>query len=266
MTVLSSDDPVRVFQRFATVDALSNGRAEVILGRGSFTESFPLFGYDLSDYDVLFEEKIELFVQAARREAGHLERHHRAPRWTTPTCSPRPSPAAWPPGSASAARRSRSSAPRGTGCRSCSRSSAAPPERFAPYVDLYRRAAEQLGTTAHPVGMHSPGFVADTDEEAKEMFCPRYKVMRDRIGALRGWPPMRRAEFDAEVEHGSLYIGSPETVARKIARAVRSARRRPVRPHLHRRRPAGQRPDARRRALRHQGDPDGPRHPGGLTR
>ena len=93
VTVLSSDDPVRVFQRFATVDALSNGRAEVILGRGSFTESFPLFGYDLRDYDVLFEEKLDLFVQAARREAGHLERHHARRRWRTPTCSRRPSPA-----------------------------------------------------------------------------------------------------------------------------------------------------------------------------
>ena len=91
------------------------------------------------------------------------------------------------------------------------------PERFAPYVDLYRRAAEQFGTVAHPVGMHSPGFIADTDEEARELYYPTYKVMRDRIGALRGWPPLRRAEFDAEVEHGSLYIGSPETVARKIA-------------------------------------------------
>jgi alkanesulfonate monooxygenase SsuD/methylene tetrahydromethanopterin reductase-like flavin-dependent oxidoreductase (luciferase family) len=96
------------------------------------------------------------------------------------------------------------------------------PARFAPYVDLYRRAADQLGTTAHPVGMHSPGFIADTDEEAKEIYYPTYKVMRDRIGALRGWPPLRRAEFDAEVAHGSLYIGSPETVARKIAAAVRT--------------------------------------------
>ena len=126
-----------------------------------------------------------------------------------------------------------------------------------PYIDLYRRAADQLGTTAHPVGMHSPGFVADTDEEAKEIFWPHYRVIRDRIGALRGWPPIRREEFDAEIEHGSLYIGSPETVARKIARRSARARRRPVRPHLHRRRPAGQRPAARRRALRHEGDPDG---------
>jgi alkanesulfonate monooxygenase SsuD/methylene tetrahydromethanopterin reductase-like flavin-dependent oxidoreductase (luciferase family) len=94
------------------------------------------------------------------------------------------------------------------------------PERFAPYIDLYRRAAEQLGTTAHPVGMHSPGFIADADDEAIELFYPHYKVQRDRIGALRGWPPLRREEFDAEVAHGSLYVGSPETVARKMARAI----------------------------------------------
>jgi alkanesulfonate monooxygenase SsuD/methylene tetrahydromethanopterin reductase-like flavin-dependent oxidoreductase (luciferase family) len=96
------------------------------------------------------------------------------------------------------------------------------PERFAPYTDLYRRAADQLGTVAHPIGMHSPGFVADTDEEAKELFYPAYKVIRDRIGALRGWQPLRRSEFDAEAAHGSLYIGSPETVARKIAKAVQT--------------------------------------------
>jgi alkanesulfonate monooxygenase SsuD/methylene tetrahydromethanopterin reductase-like flavin-dependent oxidoreductase (luciferase family) len=95
------------------------------------------------------------------------------------------------------------------------------PERFSSYVDLYRRAAEQFGAVAQPVGMHSPGFVADTDEEAKEVFWPRYKVMRDRIGALRGWPPVKRSEFDAEVAHGSMYVGSPDTVARRIADAVK---------------------------------------------
>lgn len=95
------------------------------------------------------------------------------------------------------------------------------PERFVPYVDLYRRATAQFGTTAHPVGMHSPGFVADTDEEAREVYWQPYREIRDRIGALRGWPPLRRSEYEAEIEHGSLYIGSPETVARKIAGVVR---------------------------------------------
>jgi probable LLM family oxidoreductase len=219
VTVLSSDDPVRVFQRFATVDALSRGRAEVILGRGSFTESFPLFGYDLRDYDVLFEEKIDLFVKLLdekpvtwrgttraplrdadvfpRTESGHLT------TWVGVGGSPQ-----------SVVRTARYGLPLMLAIIG------GQPKRFAPYIDLYRRAADQLGTTAHPVGMHSPGFIADTDEEAKEVFWPHYRVIRDRIGALRGWPPIRREEFDAEIEHGSLYIGSPETVARKIARSI----------------------------------------------
>jgi alkanesulfonate monooxygenase SsuD/methylene tetrahydromethanopterin reductase-like flavin-dependent oxidoreductase (luciferase family) len=96
------------------------------------------------------------------------------------------------------------------------------PERFAPYIDLYQRATDKFGTTAHPVGMHSPGFIADTDEEARELHWPHYRVIRDRIGALRGWPPIRKEEYEAEIEHGSLYIGSPETVARKMARAIKA--------------------------------------------
>lgn len=221
VTVLSSDDPVRVFQRFATVDALSSGRAEVILGRGSFTESFPLFGYDLADYDILFEEKVELFVKlldekpvtwsgttrAPLQDAEVFPKTEsgRLPTWVGVGGSPQ-----------SVVRAARYGLPLMLAIIG------GQPERFAPYVDLYRRAADQLGTVAHPVGMHSPGFVADTDEQAKELFYAPYKVQRDRIGSLRGWPPLRRAEFDAEVEHGSLYIGSPETVARKIARAVKA--------------------------------------------
>jgi probable LLM family oxidoreductase len=219
VTVLSSDDPVRVFQRFATVDALSNGRAEVILGRGSFTESFPLFGYDLSDYDVLFEEKLDLFVKlldekpvtwsgttrAALENADVFPKTEsgRLNTWVGVGGSPQ-----------SVVRTARYGLPLMLAIIG------GDPARFAPYLDLYRRAAEQLGTVAHPVGMHSPGFVADTDEEAMELFYAPYKVMRDRIGALRGWPPLRRGEFLSEVEHGSLYIGSPETVARKIASAL----------------------------------------------
>ncbi len=221
VTVLSSDDPVRVFQRFATVDALSNGRAEVILGRGSFTESFPLFGYDLADYDTLFEEKLDLFVRLLdekpvtwsgtmraplvdadvfpKTESGRL------PTWVGVGGSPQ-----------SVLRTARYGLPLMLAIIG------GPPQRFASYVELYRKAAEKFGTTAHPVGMHSPGFVADTDEEAKELFWPRYKVMRDRIGATRGWPPLRREEFEADIEHGSLYLGSPETVARRIAGAVRA--------------------------------------------
>jgi probable LLM family oxidoreductase len=219
VTVLSSDDPVRVFQRFATVDAISNGRAEVILGRGSFTESFPLFGYDLSDYDVLFDEKLQLFVQlldekpvtwsgttrAALENADVYPKTEsgRLTTWVGVGGSPQ-----------SVVRTAYHGLPLMLAIIGGA------PERFAPYIDLYRRAADQFGTLAHPVGMHSPGFIADTDEEAKELFYPRYKVTRDRIGALRGWPPIRREEFDADVEHGSMYVGSPETVARRIARTV----------------------------------------------
>ncbi|MFE9061974.1 LLM class flavin-dependent oxidoreductase [Streptomyces violaceusniger] len=219
VTVLSSDDPVRVFQRFATVDALSNGRAEVILGRGSFTESFPLFGYDLADYDVLFEEKIELFAELLeekpvtwsgtkraplenadvfpKTESGHLT------TWIGVGGTPQ-----------SVVRTAQYGFPLMIAIIGGS------PQRFAPYIDLYRRATDKFGTTAHPVGMHSPGFIADTDEEARELHWPHYKVIRDRIGALRGWPPIRKEEYEAEIEHGSLYIGSPETVARKMARAI----------------------------------------------
>ncbi len=221
VTVLSSDDPVRVFQRFSTVDALSNGRAEIILGRGSFTESFPLFGYDLADYDVLFEEKIELFARLLeekpvtwsgtkraplddadvfpKTESGHLS------TWVGVGGSPQ-----------SVIRTAHYGFPLMIAIIGGA------PERFAPYIDLYQRATAQFGTTAHPVGMHSPGFIADTDEQARELHWPHYKVIRDRIGALRGWPPVREEEYAAEIERGSLYIGSPETVARKMARAIKA--------------------------------------------
>jgi probable LLM family oxidoreductase len=221
VTVLSSDDPVRVFQRFATVDALSNGRAEVILGRGSFTESFPLFGYDLRDYDVLFEEKIELFARLLEEKPVTWSGTMRAPlenadvfpktesgrltTWVGVGGTPQ-----------SVIRTARYGFPLILAIIGGN------PKRFAPYVDLYRRAAEQFGTTAHPVGMHSPGFVASTDEEARELYWPRYRVIRDRIGAQRGWPPIRRGEYESEIEHGSLYIGSPESVARKIANAIKA--------------------------------------------
>ncbi|MDT5360168.1 MAG: hypothetical protein QOC69_1930 [Mycobacterium sp.] len=219
VTVLSSDDPVRVFQRFATVDAISNGRAEVILGRGSFTESFPLFGYDLSDYDVLFDEKLQLFVQLLDEKPV---------TWSGTTRAALDNADVYPKTESG---RLTTWVGVGGSPQSVVRTAyhglplmlaiiGGAPERFAPYIDLYRRAADQIGTVAYPVGMHSPGFIADTDEEAKELFYPRYKVTRDRIGALRGWPPLRREEFDADVEHGSMYVGSPETVARRIARTV----------------------------------------------
>ncbi|TDU83718.1 putative LLM family oxidoreductase [Kribbella voronezhensis] len=220
VTVLSSDDPVRVFQRFSTVDAISNGRAEVILGRGSFTESFPLFGYDLQDYEVLFEEKLQLFARLLEEKPvtwsgttrAALENVEVYPKTESGRLTTWVGVGGTPQ---SVVRTAYYGLPLMLAIIGGS------PERFSSYVDLYRRAAEQFGTVAHPVGMHSPGFVADTDEEAKEIFWPRYKVMRDRIGALRGWPPVKRSEFDAEVAHGSLYVGSPDTVAHRIADAAK---------------------------------------------
>ncbi len=221
VTVLSSDDPVRVFQRFATVDALSGGRAQAILGRGSFTESFPLFGYDLADYDVLFEEKLDLFVKLLdekpvtwngttrpalanadvfpKTDSGRLD------TWVGVGGSPQ-----------SVVRTAQYGLPLMLAIIG------GDPARFAPYVDLYHRAAEQLGTQAQLIGMHSHGFIADTDEEALELYYAPAKAARDKIGADRGWPPMTRAQFDSEVKSGSLYVGSPETVARRIAGAVKS--------------------------------------------
>src|ERR1700685_1052830 len=221
VTVLSSDDPVRVFQRFATVDALSSGRAEVILGRGSFTESFPLFGYDLQDYEVLFDEKIDLFVKLLDEKPVTWEGTTRAALHDADVFPKTESGrlTTWVGGGGSPESVIRTAR---YGLRLMLAIIGGAPGRFAPYTELYRRATEQFGTTAYPVGMHSPGFIAETDEAAKELFYPGYKEIRDRIGARRGWPPLRRAEFDADVERGSLYIGAPETVARKMTRAIQT--------------------------------------------
>ncbi|WP_084073763.1 LLM class flavin-dependent oxidoreductase [Demequina sp. NBRC 110052] len=219
VTVLSSDDPVRVFQRFATLDAVSDGRAEVILGRGSFTESFPLFGYDLKDYEVLFEEKLDLFAQLLTEKPVTWSGTTRASLHDADVYPKTDSGAlkTWVGvgGSPESVLRTARH-----GFRLMLAIIGGDPGRFAPYVDLYRRATEKFGTTAYPVGMHSHGFIAATDEEAKELYYPGYKAMMDRIGGERGWGPMSRAQFENEVAHGSLYVGSPDTVAAKMAAAI----------------------------------------------
>jgi probable LLM family oxidoreductase len=222
VTVLSSDDPVRVYERFATLDALSAGRAEITVGRGSFTESFPLFGFDLADYEVLFEEKLEIF--AALRQEGRV-------RWQGTTRPPldaevypkieRGGLTAWigvggSPESVVRAARHRFPLMLAI--------IGGAPARFAPYVDLYRRALDQLhpGQPRLPIGVHSPGFVWDDDEQARELLFPRFKANRDRIGRERGWPPTSVAELHHEADEGALFVGSPDTVARKIAATVRA--------------------------------------------
>jgi probable LLM family oxidoreductase len=216
VTVLSSDDPIRVFQRFATLDAASNGRAEVILGRGSFTESFPLFGFELSQYEELFEEKLDLFA-AVRTE--------KPVTWKGTTRAPLTNQSVFPTTESGQLKTwigvggSPQSVVRAAtyGLPMMLAIIGGAPERFVPYVDLYHRALAQLETPTLPIGVHSPGYVADTDEQAREELWPPFKANRDAIGAQRGWAPMTRAEFDNEADHGSLYVGSPETVAKKIA-------------------------------------------------
>jgi probable LLM family oxidoreductase len=218
VTVLSSDDPVRVFQRFATLDAASNGRAEIILGRGSFTESFPLFGYDLAQYQQLFEEKLDLF--AALLAEGPVT-------WEGATRSSLKDQEVFPKSEAGL----RTWVGVGGSPESVVRAAryglplmlaiiGGDPQMFLPYVDVYERALHQMGQSRRPIGVHSPGYLAPTDEEAIDQLWPYYREGRDRIGAERGWPPVTRAAYEQEISKGSLYVGSPETVARKIARTV----------------------------------------------
>jgi probable LLM family oxidoreductase len=220
VTVLSSDDPVRVYERFATLDAVSDGRAEIILGRGSFTESFPLFGFDLHDYEELFEEKIGLLHELLKEEpvtwTGRL-RPGLADQDVFPkTARPIPTWVGVGGSPESVVRAARYGFPLVLAIIG------GQPARFAPYVDLYHRALAQMEQPDLPVAVHSPGFVAATDEEAREILWPHHKAMHDRIGRERGWPETTRERYEGEIEHGALHVGSPETVAQKIAETVRS--------------------------------------------
>lgn len=222
VTVLSSDDPVRVFQRFATLDALSNGRAEVILGRGSFVESFPLFGYELDQYEQLFEEKLDLFAELRTErpvtwsgETRAALRHQRVhPRTESGSLKTWVGVGGSPGSVRRAAQHAMPLMIAIIGGESA---------RFVPFVDLYHRTLAALELPTLPVGVHSPGHLADTDEEAREQLWPHWRAMRDRIGRERGWGPTSRTEFDAAAgPTGSLYVGSPETVAAKIADTART--------------------------------------------
>ncbi len=221
VTVLSSDDPIRVFERFATVDAASNGRAEVTLGRGSFTESFPLFGFDLAQYEALFEEKLDLFAALLKQEPVTWQGNLRPPLANQRVFPPleKPPLKTWigVGGSPeSVVRAARYDLPLMLAIIG------GDPRRFMPFIDLYKRAYAQLGRPVKPIGLHSHGYVADTDTQAREELWPHHKAMRDRIGAERGWPPVTRAHFDQEADGGSLYVGAPQTVARRIAATAKA--------------------------------------------
>lgn len=220
VTVLSSDDPVRVFERFATLDAVSNGRAEIVAGRGSFIESFPLFGFDLRQYEELFEERLDLLSQLLKEE-----------------------PVTWQGNTRSALTDQRVFPTTANGLRtwvgvggspdSVVRTArygfglflaiiGGPAARFAPYIDLFVRAQDQFGVEHQPVAVHSPGLVAETDEEARAIVHDGWLAMRTRMGAERGWAPPAVGDFEREIEGGALYVGSPETVAKKIAATLRT--------------------------------------------
>ena len=221
VTVLSSEDPVRVFQAFATLDGLSNGRAEITAGRGSFIESFPLFGYELSDYGSLFEEKLELLVEILKEKPVTWSGTMRA-SLTNQEIYPKTEGGAIPlrvgvGGSPeSVIRAARLGIPMALAIIG------GDPARFAPFSNLYRESLKKFGKEQLPIGIHSPGHVADTDEQAMEELWPTYEASFGRIGKERGWGPMTKQHFLDEVHGGSLYVGSPETVATKIAYALKS--------------------------------------------
>lgn len=222
VTVLSTDDPVRVYQRFSTLDAVSGGRAEITVGRGSFTESYPLFGFDLSQYELLFEDKLALFAALVQG---------RPVTWSGPTRSALTDQTLYPPmehgtlrtwvavgGSPeSVVRAARHGLPLMLAIIGGN------PRRFTAYTDLYRRSLEQFKQEALPIGAHSPGHVAETDDQAREDVRPHYLAMMNRIGRERGWSPMSPDHFEREANpDGALVVGSPETVATKIVKTVRA--------------------------------------------
>ncbi len=220
VTVLSAADPVRAYQNFATLDLIANGRAEMVVGRGSFVESYPLFGLDLQDYDALFAEKLELLLTIRDHEFVNWSGRFR-PTLTNQPVYPRalqdPFPIWLGVGGTPA-----SFARAGTlGLPLMVAVIGGETHRFRPLVDLYRQAGEQAG---HPpeqlkVGLHSLGYVANSTQQAVDEYYPGYAEMFTRIGKERGWPPVTRAQFDAQTgPTGAIVIGSPQEVAGKILR------------------------------------------------
>lgn len=218
VTVLSSDDPVRVFQDFATLDAISNGRAEIMAGRGSFIESFPLFGYDLQDYDELFNEKLELLLKIRESEKVTWSGRHR-PAIDNLGVYPRPEQNPLPVWIGSGGTAPSVVRAGELGLPLVLAIIGGSPIRFAPLVKLYKRAAAQAGhdVSSLPVASHSHGFIAEDNETAANKFFPSTQYAMNVIGRERGWPYYDRSTFDgARGFEGALYVGDPETVANKI--------------------------------------------------
>ncbi len=214
VTVLSSDDPVRVYERFATLQALSNGRAEIIAGRGSFIESFPLFGYSLQDYDILYSEKLQLLQQLLQNQPVTWEGQTRTPLTNQnvypPTETPIPLKVAVGGTPSSVVRAAENNLPVTFAIIGGN------PGRFLPMVNLYRDTLKKHGNPAQEIGVHSMGHIAETDEQAQEEFFPHYLKFHNKLGAERGWGELSIPQYVQEIKHGSLYVGSPATVAAKI--------------------------------------------------
>lgn len=222
VTVLSSDDPVRVFERFSTLHGLSHGREEIMLGRGSFTESFPLFGFNLEDYNGLFEEKIAMWQKLLEGKPMNWTGKY-TQKLTDTTVYPQ-----LPQGETISTSLAVGGSP-----ESIIRAVAydipvviaiigGEPIRFRPYVDLYKKAAAQFKKPERPLGMHAHGIILDDEAEAVEVGFKYIKAEMDRIGIDRGWAPMTRDRFEFEIDKGSYYVGTPEQVAQKIARNMKA--------------------------------------------
>lgn len=218
VTVLSSADPVRVFQEYATLDLLSGGRAEIMAGRGSFIESYPLFGYDLDDYDELFAEKLDLLLALRSHERVTWSGNHRAALadvgvYPRPLQDPLP---VWIAVGGTPTSVARAGA---LGLPLMIAIIGGAPARFRPLVELYRESAKRANADERElaVGINSHMYVADTSKQARDEFYPVYSTMMNRIGRERGWPPMSRAQFDAGCEPGGhLLVGTPDEVTAKI--------------------------------------------------
>jgi probable LLM family oxidoreductase len=216
VSVISSDDPVRVFQEFATLDLLSGGRAEIMAGRGSFIESFPLFGYDLDRYDELFAEKLELLLELRASERVTWSGRTRAPLddagvYPRPLQDPLPVWVAVGGNPESAVRAGRLGLPMALAIIG------GEPARFAPFAELHREAARAAGHEAPPLSINSHTYVAETSQQAADEFFPAYALMMNRIGRERGWSPLARRDFDVlRSLRGALVVGSVEEVVEKI--------------------------------------------------
>jgi alkanesulfonate monooxygenase SsuD/methylene tetrahydromethanopterin reductase-like flavin-dependent oxidoreductase (luciferase family) len=217
---LSTDDPVRVFERFSTLNAISNGRAEIIVGRGSFTESYSLFGHDKANYEELFEENLSLFAELLKPGPVTWKGRLRAPLNAARVYPPSEGTLYTWVGVGGTPQSVVRAAYYGLPLMLAIIGGS--PARFEPHTKLYREQLERFGKPAQPIGAHSPGHVAATDDQAKEELWPHYAALMNRIGAERGWAPIGRDHFEREARDGALFVGSPQTVAAKILRTVRT--------------------------------------------